>query len=147
MPYKRYRPVKAAARWTFLTKTRGVELFNMVALFAAALTFSEPTRDIAVLPETYGARVLDFGLLTIASAVGGVVQMGSIFLDDRSKWRYISVLLLAASMVFWSWLATLVYYSADWLESVGVHRQLLYLNVILAVLCGLAAEHIRDEII
>lgn len=144
--YNRHRVVRRAANWTFVTKTRGVELFNAMSLLGAAAAFSNTKTRLINLPSLYNADTIDTFALCWLFVGLSVVQWYGLFQWDKAQSRMVSAVVLMVSSALWFWLATLTYHSAAWLTSVGVHRQLLYMHIILGVLCWLAADQIRAEV-
>lgn len=141
----RPRTIRRASDWVFITKTRGVELFNAMLLMAAAATFYETGENVVKLPKAYLAKHLDVYGLCILLLVMSLSQWVGLLMGDRDKWRRISVLALTASSAMYVWLATLIFYSSSWLYAIGVHRQTLAVYTIMSVLCWLAADYIKDE--
>lgn len=140
------RPVTDTSSWVFFTPTRAVELVNTMFLFSACAALSKVEYSIVKLPIVYNAGTLNLDALLYALASLSVLQAVGLFCDGECKYRWVSALVLMVSSAFWAWLAIITYYSAGWLTSIGVHRQVLYAYIIMCVICWLAADYIRQDI-
>lgn len=142
----KYRPIRKTADWVFITRTRGIEVLNMLFLFGAALVFfSTPVSSVA-MPTVYAADTLNFKLLATVIMLLSCLQFAVMFISDTSPWRRTAVFVMAISSALWIWLGILTYHSSDWLNSVGVHRQLLYIHWGMGAICFLTADFIHDNL-
>lgn len=142
----KYRPIRRTSNWAFDTTTRGVELMNMVSLLGMVAAFGSAKIRVVSLPMDFNADTLNLNWLCIAIAMLAVAQFFSMFIDGQSPYRRVSVLILSISSVLWAWLAMLTYHSADWVSSIGVHKQLFYMHSIMCGICWLAADYLHSKL-
>lgn len=144
MQSRRYRPVRHTANWVFITKTRGVEAMNVVLLMATVAAFAGADKRIVALPMGYNADSIDTWVISCICGLLALGQTSALFALDCARLRYLSVIVLMVSTAMWLWLATITYYSADWLAHIGVHKQLFSVYIGFAIMCWLAASYISD---
>lgn len=121
-------------------------MLNTLFLIGTVVAFSGATIRVAKLPMGYNAESLDTRMVCSIAFGLAVVQLIALFAGDKTPLRRLSVMVLMMSSGVWFWLATLTYYSAEWLNSIGIHKQLLYAHIIVGIMCWLAADYIRDNL-
>lgn len=140
-----FRFVRNMQEWVFRTTTRGVEIVNITLL--AHLTFALADSNLsAITPHGFTIASIDTSIAACVTAAMAAAQFTGLFSDTCSRCRKFSGLLLSLSAVVWLFAASVVYVDYTSVYTLGVGYAFAGVYTVVAVLCYLAAEVIREYV-